>query len=204
MKVRKTVSVILCVVFIAITSLVYCVLNYLSNNDPRGINTSSFAPAKVKTVNEGDITVSVYPTGGLISHDPKYKAFPEISLNSIKRGWITARYQGYCRLLFEAKDVDSEELTGLYNETQYFYAEMIPSTRLKITDHTARLVDEANDPFNSEQHPVYMYYSIAEEKSDYYSSRYGLLCYIAVDVAVVALVTGVNLLINKKQKTRNN
>ena len=199
MKIRKTFSIILCVVFIAVTSLAYTVLNFLSSNDPRGINTSSFAPARIIKTDGEDIIVKVYPTGGIIPHDPKFKDHPEISLNCIRKGWIIARYQGYCRLLFEAKDVDSEELTGRYGEINYFYAESIPQTRLRVTDHTAKLVDETNDPFNRDPHPTYMYYSIDEEKADYYSSRYGVLWYIAVDVIVVGLVIGVNLIISRKQ-----
>lgn len=201
MKVRKTFSIILCMVFVVISSFAYFGLNYLSSNSPRGINTSSFAPAKVKKADE-DILVKVYPTGGIMRHEPKFYEYCEVNLNCIKKGWITARYQGYCRLLFEAKDVDSEELLGTYNEVQYFIAESIPSTRLKVTDITAKLVDEQKDPFNQETHPLYMYYSIDEEKGDYYSARYGALGYLAADALVITLVIGINLFINRKQNSR--
>jgi len=134
-------------------------------------------------------------------HAPEYYEDYEVSLNRIKKGWIVAQYQGYCRLLFEPEDADLEEIYEIYGgEVQYYYAEKIPSTSLRVTDMSARRADDAKDPFGVEYRPVYMYYSIAEEKDEYYSSKYGALCYLAVDLVVVALVVGVNLLINRKTK----
>ena len=204
MKVRKTVSIILCVIFLLVSSLYFVTTEYLDNNYYPGLNTASFAPAKViKANNEKDITVKVYPTGGISSHEPDSKKAHEISLNRINKGWIVAQYHGNCRLLFEINDADMEDFaTFSENIDHYYYAETIPVERLIITDLTARHNEDASDPFNGDTKPFYFHLSINIEISKYYSARFGWLPFTGINAAFILIVIGVNLIISKIAKQK--
>ena len=146
MKRRVTVSIVLCVIVLVMTSAGYALHGYLNTGNHPGLSTLSFAPAAVKKVSdEKDITVRVYPTGEIMPHNDE-EDIHEVRLNNIKRGWIVNRYGGNCRLLFEIKDADMDDFYSFYNDCHYYYAEMIPKDRLRITDITARQGEDPDPP----------------------------------------------------------
>lgn len=204
MKARKIVSVVLCVVFLIITLLFVALVNYLSTGGHPGIDSASFAPVKViKVADEEDILVNVYPTGGILPHGTEPGTHLEVDLNCIKKGWIVAQYKGKCRLLFEISDADMEDFCGIGNNKHYYYAEIIPAQRLKITDISSRHADEPADPFAKETRPSYLDCCIHEELSRYYIPRRYMSYCATANIVFILLVIGVNLIINafSKRKT---
>ena len=198
MKARKIVSVILCVVFLLITLLLALLVNYLGTGGHPGLNTESFAPVKViKVSDKNDITVTVYPTGGILPHGVERDTCLEVNLNCIKKGWLVEQYEGNCRLLFEINNADMEDFCGLGDNKHYYYAEIIPSTRLMITDITARHGDEPADPFTEDARPNYLTCCINEELNRYETPRYSVPFIIASNIVFILVVISINVLINK-------
>ena len=205
MSTRKKASVILCVVFVILTSLLAALANYISTGGHPGINSASFAPAEVINVSdEEDILVTVYPTGGMLPHGTDRDICLEVPLNSINKGWIVVQYQGKCRLLFEINDANMEDFCGIGDNKHYYYAEIIPSQRLRITDITARHKDEPTDPFAKDTRPTYLNCCINEERSRFNFPRRCVRYCIVADTGFILLVIGVNLIINtiSKHKTK--
>ena len=196
MKTRKIVSIILCTVFLLLSLAVFALMKVINTGGHPGISSSSFAPARViKVSDEKDIIVTVYPTGGITPHGAN--ACREVNLNCIKKGWLVTQHQGNCRLLFEIKDADMEDFCGIGDSRHYYYAEIIPSDRLWITDFTARHSDEPTDPFNKDTHPSYLVCCINSDLYEYRFARHGILYLIGFNTGFILLITGINVLINK-------
>ena len=200
MKRRVTVSIVLCVIVLVMTSAGYALHGYLNTGNHSGLSTLSFAPAAVKKVSdEKDIAVRVYPTGEIMPHNDE-EDIHEVRLNNIKRGWIVNRYGGNCRLLFEIKDADMDDFYSFYNDCHYYYAEMIPKDRLRITDITARQGEDPEDPFANGKKPVFLSCCILSEMGRYNYPRTALLKCILINVLFVLIVVVVNVLINRLKR----
>ncbi len=202
MKPRIIVSIVLCVVFFWL-SWVYFELKWQLPSGHPGLNTSSFAPSKVIEVpDEEDIIVKVYPPipGHLIGGSDENI---ETNLNSIKKGWIIAQYNGNCRLLFEINDADIEDFytSPISNGKHYYYSEIIPKSRLEVIDITARLEEDKTNPFNNNKRPIYLDCCIAEEIrrydiKSYVIPRQVIPRYAVVNIIFILIVVGINIIIN--------
>ena len=207
MKPRIIVSIVLCVVFFWL-SWVYFELKWQLPSAHPGLNTSSFAPSEVIAVpDEDDIIVNVYPSVdpsvGIPHPGHDGRDSIETNLNNIKKGWIVAKYNGNCRLLFEIHDADIEDFCPPYKgESQnYYYCEIIPESRLKITDMKARHQDDPADPFTNDERPLYLPCCIAEEIrrydiKSYVIPRQVIPRYAVVNFIFILIVVGINILIN--------
>ena len=207
MKPRIIVSIVLCVVFFWL-SWVYFELKWRLPSAHPGLNTSSFAPSEVIAVpDEDDIIVNVYPSVdpsvGIPHPGHDGRDSIETNLNNIKKGWIVAKYNGNCRLLFEIHDADIEDFCPPYKgESQnYYYCEIIPESRLKITDMKARHQDDPADPFTNDERPLYLPCCIAEEIrrydiKSYVIPRQVIPRYAVVNIIFILIVVGINILIN--------
>ena len=207
MKPRIIVSIVLCLVFFWL-SWVYFELKWQLPPGHPGLNTSSFAPSKVIEVpDEEDIIVKVYPSVdpsvGIPHPGHDGRDSIETNLNNIKKGWIVAKYNGNCRLLFEIHDADIEDFCPPYKgESQnYYYCEIIPESRLKITDMKARHQDDPADPFTNDERPLYLPCCIAEEIrrydiKSYVIPRQVIPRYAVVNIIFILIVVGINILIN--------
>ncbi len=204
MKTRVKMSIILCIVFALLSSLVFILLGYLGTGHA-GVPSQTFVPVKIKIVpDDEDIMVCVQPTEGLHSHITH-----EIPLNSIKKGWIIAQYQGYCLLVFDIKDTDIENYEDYIDETlpvnrhnHYFYAQPISRDRLTITDYSASLSDETEDPFAGERIPLLMHYQIDGEIDNYYRSRLLIPTCIGINAVFILITVVVNLIANTAEKRK--
>ena len=186
MKRRVRVSIIVCIVFALLSSSAFFLYGYLGGGHP-GISSQSFAPVRIKKVHdEEDISVKIYPVG-ILPHG--YEA-GEIPLNSIKKGWIIAQYKGYCRVLFK---IDDEE---------YYYVQPVPRDRLRVTDLTARLGDEPEDPFAEGKTVMLPDCSVRTELGDYNYPRYGTLLCVAINAVFILIAVGINLIANAVEKRR--
>lgn len=199
MSTRKKVSVILCVVFLLITSLISIVANILVSTGHPGLKSAAFAPANVIGVSdEKDIMVTVYPAG--LMHHAGKKNLHEVNLNCIKKGWLVDSYNGKCRLIFDVKNADMEDFGHFTDSEHYYIAEIIPKQRLWITDLTARHADEPTDPFADDYWGDYASCCIATEVGRYSRPRVTIIKLIAVNAGFIALVAGVNVIANKVSK----
>ena len=212
MKRRIIISILLCVAFFFISSRFF-VLKWKLTPAHSGLNTSSFAPSEViKVPGEDDIIVNVYP-----SVDPSVGIPPpdydgmnslETNLNNIKKGWIVAQYNGNCRLLFDISDSEIEDFSPIHANKHYYYCEIIPESRFKITDIKTRHQDDPTDPFTNDKRPLYLPCCIEEEIRRYNISKYVIPRYVIprfaiVNIIFILIVVGINIIINKvKQKSR--
>ena len=128
------------------------------------------------------------------------------NLNNIKKGWIVAKFNGNCRLLFEIHDADIEDFCPPYKgeSKNYYYCEIIPESRLKITDMKARHQDDPADPFTNDERPLYLPCCIAEELRRYDIQSYiipkqVITRFITVNIVFILAVVGIDILINKAQ-----
>lgn len=201
MSTRKKVSIILCVVFVLAYTLLTLLVNYLNSAYHPGIKSESFAPVKViKASDEKDIFVTVYPSG-IMPHKGS-NLFHEVNLNCIKKGWLINQYNGRCRLIFDVKDADMEDYALFTDRNHYYVAEIIPTNRLLITDITARHAEEATDPFVEGYIKDFSSCCIAKEISNYRTPRVTTVKLIAVNGGFILLVAGVNVIINRVSKRK--
>lgn len=202
MRIRVRVSIIVCVVFALLSTGVYLLGGYVGDN-VQGLHTQSFAPVKIKKVpDEEDIMVHVYPVVGIKPHG--YESEEHwISLNSIKKGWIVAQYEGYCRVLFDINDADMEDFYGdhFFNRRPHYYCvQPISRERLMVTDPTARLGDEKEDPFADDKQ--YLDCSLESELGSYRYARFATRICLAANAVFILLVVGINLIANAVGKRR--
>ena len=90
-----------------------------------------------------------------------------------------------------------EDFCGIGDSRHYYYAEIIPSNRLWITDKTARHSDEPTDPFNKDTHPTYLVCCINSELNSYKYPQYGIPYLIGFNAGFILLIVGINVLIYK-------
>lgn len=204
MKRRVKVSIIACVVFALLSSAVFFLGGYLKSGHP-GINSQSFAPVKIKKVpDEEDLMVRVYPVIGIKPHGYE----PEehwVSLNSIKKGWIVAQYEGYCRVLFDINDADMEDFYGndfFIEHHHYYYVQPVSRDRLKVTNVTARLGDEPKDPFADDKQVFYLECCLNSELGSYRYARFATRICLAANSVFILLAVGINLIANAVEKRR--
>ena len=206
MNIRIKVSIIICVIFLILSSAITA-FNYYINVRLPGVSSKSFAPVTVNKVpDDEDIVVQVYQTGIPRHNDQSNQSDysnPEIALNQIDSGWLTYQYQGYCLLVFDDKDSTLEPLapenTG---EKVYYIAMQVPVSRLKITDLSARHGEETTDPFEYSNQILIMSYSVASELYKLAGIQSRALCCGAVNIAFIILVVGINLIISSVRKKR--
>ncbi len=204
---RIKVSIVICVVFLILSSAITAVSHYINNGSLPGVSSKSFAPVTVNKVpDDEDIVVQVYQTGIPRHNDQSNQSEysnPEIALNQIDSGWLTYQYQGYCLLVFDDKDSTLEPLapenTG---EKVYYIAMQVPVSRLKITDLSARHGEETTDPFEYSNQILIMSYSVASELYKLAGIQSRVLCCGAVNIAFIILVVGINLIISQVRRKR--
>ena len=202
MKRRKKISIVICIVFLVISLLVWNFIRLVYTSGHPGINSQSFAPAKVLSVpDEQDISVNVFPAIDMMIHGYP-EEMHEINLNSIRKGWLVEQYGENCRLLFEVNDADMEDFFHFSEKQHYYYAEIIPRDRLKITDITARQGQALEDPFSQDTMPRYASCCINVEIRRYDFLRSKLLVLILVNVIFVFVVVTFNLVISKVARRR--
>lgn len=204
MKRRVIVSIIVCVVFALLSSALFVLGGYLQSGHP-GISSESFAPVKIrKDHDEDDIMVRVYPVIGIAPHGYE----PEehwVSLNSIKKGWIVAQYEGYCRVLFDINDADMEDFFGNYFIEQrhhYYYVQPVSRDRLKVTNVTARLGDEPKDPFADDKQVFYLECCLNSELGSYRYAENAIRICLAANAVFILLAAGINLIANAVEKRK--
>lgn len=204
MKHRTTVSIFICILFLAVSSLLFALDEHLNTGMHPGLHTASFAPATVIRVSDSeDIVVKVYPVCGIPMHASEKSSGYEVKLNNITEGWLVAQYQGNCRLLFDIKDADMEDFYEfLPYEHHYYYAEIIPEQRISVTDITARLGDEPTDPFAADKLPMYQDCCVAEEIHEYSYPRKIALRYLIADAVFILLVVTGNVVISIKHRRK--
>ncbi len=198
---RIKVSIIICVVFLILSSAITAFNHYIEVRLP-GVSSKSFAPVAVNKVpDDEDIVVQVYHTG-IAEHSNHSN--PEIALNHIDKGWLTYQYQGYCLLVFDIKDSTLEPFApDIAGEKVYYIATQVPVSRLKITDFSARHGEETSDPFEyTNQRPI-MSYSVASELNKQKEIKTRVLYCGAVNIAFIILVAGGNLIIRAVRKKHN-
>ena len=203
MNIRIKVSIIICVIFLILSSAITA-FNYYINVRLPGVSSKSFAPVTVNKVPEDeDIVVQVYQTGIARHNDQSEYSNPEIALNQIDSGWLTYQYQGYCLLVFDDKDSTLEPLApGNTGEKVYYIAMQVPVSRLKITDLSARHGEETTDPFEYSNQILIMSYSVASELYKLAGIQSRVLCCGAVNIAFIILVVGIDLIISLVRKKR--
>ena len=193
MKPRIVVSIILCSIFLLLSVSFYLLIGYVNKGSHPGLDVNSFAPAKVKIVSaDEDIVVNVYPSGGLAHRSSMFEA----NLNAIDKGWIVCQYDGKCRLFFEGSDCSFENA----DKRDYYYAEIIPRERLRVTDITARLKDEPEDPFDDDTVTVYLDCCFTQERFLYNYPRKMLLILVAANAVVILFALSANVMISKITK----
>ena len=196
MKHRTKVSIVICVVFLIVSSLIFAAYKYISSYNHPGVKTVSFAPAKVVKVNEDDdIVVKVYPAVGVRPHGLN-ENYREVSLNQIKKGWLINQYKGNCRLLFEINDSDVEDFYRHISSKHYYYAEIIPEGRLRITDPTARHYEDPSDPFTPDYYIDLADCCIASEIGRYNAPRFGWMPLAGANAIFIIVVVCINLILN--------
>ena len=202
MNIRIKVSIIICVIFLILSSAITA-FNYYINVRLPGVSSKSFAPVTVNKVPEDeDIVVQVYQTGIARHNDQSEYSNSEIALNQVDKGWLTYQYQGYCLLVFDAKDSTLEPIDDITGEKEYYIAMQVPISRLKITDLSARHGEETADPFESSNRILIMSYSVESELNKLEDIQSDVLCCGAVNITFIILVAGVNLIISAVRRKR--
>lgn len=195
MERRTKISIVICIIG---SFLLFAAYKYRTSINHPGVKTASFAPAKVVKVNdEADIIVNVYPAAGIRPHGLN-ENYREVNLNRINKGWLINQYNGNCRLLFEINDSDMEDFYHHTGNKHYYYAEIIPKDRLRITDPTARHKEDLSDPFVQEYFTDLADCCISTEIVRYKAPR---SC-AALNAVFILIVVCINLIINTVSKRK--
>ena len=158
MKRRLKVTVIICSVFLIITTLLTLLVAHISTPSIN-LKNDLCVPVSVKKVPEDqDVMVRIKPAEGILPHGWNDEEH-ELGLNEINKGWITDYYDGKCRLVFLKKDSTGNEdvfwADRLYgNYKQYYYAEIVPRNRVVIKNpfDLLKVRNASSDPFSEESH----------------------------------------------------
>ncbi|MBR3247103.1 MAG: hypothetical protein IKG03_01740 [Clostridiales bacterium] len=157
MKSQLKVTIIVCSVFLIVTTLLMLFVAYISTPSI-DLKKVLCVPVSVKKVPEDqDILVQIEPCG-LMPHGWNDEEH-ELSLNDINRGWITDYYDGKCRLVFLKEDsTGSEDVFGNYKSygrnKEYYYAEIVPRNRVVLKNplDLSKIKNATSDPFSEESH----------------------------------------------------
>ena len=208
MKRRIVISLIVCAVFFVITSAFFAIKWYINSSGYHGIDTPLFVSVNVtKVPAEEDIKVTAYPPVDLRHHGSDLNQIKELNLNDIDKGWIINQYNGNCRLLFEVNDAAMENIWDyeIDHANHYYYAEIVPKSRLEVTDPFSILHDDKTDPFAQEEQPHFLSHSIDMEISEHRMIRSCIRPAAIVNGVFIVLVLLFNLvltLVNKAGSVR--
>ena len=208
MKRRIVISLIVCAVFFVITSAFFAIKWYINSSGHHGIDTPLFVSVNVtKVPAEEDIKVTAYPPTDLRPHGSDLNQIKELNLNDIDKGWIINQYNGNCRLLFEVNDAAMENIWDyeIDHANHYYYAEIVPKSRLEVTDPFSILHDDKTDPFAQEEQPHFLSHSVDMEISEHRMIRSCIRPAVIVNGVFIFLVLLFNLvltLVNKAGSVR--
>ena len=208
MKRRIVISLIVCAVFFVITSAFFAIKWYINSSGYHGIDTPLFVSVNVtKVPAEEDIKVTAYPPTDLRPHGSDLNQIKELNLNDIDKGWIINQYNGNCRLLFEVNDAAMENIWDyeIDHANHYYYAEIVPKSRLEVTDPFSIPHDDKTDPFAQEEQPHFLSHSIDMEISEHRMIRSCIRPAAIVNGVFIVLVLLFNLvltLVNKAGSVR--
>lgn len=208
MKRRVVISLIVCTAFLVITSAFYALKYYINSSGYHGIDTPLFVSVNVtKVPAEEDIKVTAYPPVDLRPHGSDLNQIKELNLNDIDKGWIINQYNGNCRLLFEVNDAAMENIWDyeIDHANHYYYAEIVPKSRLEVTDPFSILHDDKTDPFAQEEQPHFLSHSVDMEISEHRMIRSCIRPAAIVNGVFIVLVLLFNLvltLVNKAGSVR--
>ena len=208
MKRRVVISLIVCTAFLVITSAFYALKCYINSSGYHGIDTPLFVSVNVtKVPAEEDIKVTAYPPVDLRPHGSDLNQIKELNLNDIDKGWIINQYNGNCRLLFEVNDAAMENIWDyeIDHANHYYYAEIVPKSRLEVTDPFSILHDDKTDPFAQEEQPHFLSHSVDMEISEHRMIRSCIRPAAIVNGVFIVLVLLFNLvltLVNKAGSVR--
>lgn len=208
MKRRIVISLIVCAVFFVITSSFFALKWYINSSGYHGIDTPLFVSVNVtKVPAEEDIKVTAYPPTDLRPHGSDLNQIKELNLNDIDKGWIINQYNGNCRLLFEVNDAAMENIWDyeIDHANHYYYAEIVPKSRLEVTDPFSILHDDKTDPFAQEEQPHFLSHSIDMEISEHRMIRTCIRPAVIVNGVFIVLVILFNIVLSivKKPGVKN-
>ena len=208
MKRRIVISLIVCAVFFVITSSFFALKWYINSSGYHGIDTPLFVSVNVtKVPAEEDIKVTAYPPTDLRPHGSDLNQIKELNLNDIDKGWIINQYNGNCRLLFEVNDAAMENIWDyeIDHANHYYYAEIVPKSRLEVTDPFSILHDDKTDPFAQEEQPHFLSHSIDMEISEHRMIRTCIRPAVIVNGVFIVLVILFNIVLSivKKPAVKN-
>lgn len=208
MKRRIVISLIVCAVFFVITSSFFALKWYINSSGYHGIDTPLFVSVNVtKVPAEEDIKVTAYPPTDLRPHGSDLNQIKELNLNDIDKGWIINQYNGNCRLLFEVNDAAMEIIWDyeIDHANHYYYAEIVPKSRLEVTDPFSILHDDKTDPFAQEEQPHFLSHSIDMEISEHRMIRTCIRPAVIVNGVFIVLVILFNIVLSivKKPGVKN-
>ena len=208
MKRRIVISLIVCAVFFVITSAFFAIKWYINSSGYHGIDTPLFVSVNVtKVPAEEDIKVTAYPPTDLRPHGSDLNQIKELNLNDIDKGWIINQYNGNCRLLFEVNDAAMENIWDyeIDHANHYYYAEIVPKSRLEVTDPFSIPHDDKTDPFAQEEQPHFLSHSIDMEISEHRMIRSCIRPAAIVNGVFIVLVILFNIVLSivKKPGVKN-
>lgn len=208
MKRRVVISLIVCAAFLVITSAFYALKWYINSSGYHGIDTPLFVSVNVtKVPAEEDIIVTAYPPVDLRPHGSDLNQIKELNLNDIDKGWIINQYNGNCRLLFEVNDAAMENIWDyeIDHANHYYYAEIVPKSRLEVTDPFSILHDDKTDPFAQEEQPHFLSHSVDMEISEHRMIRSCIRPAAIVNGVFIVLVILFNIVLSivKKPGVKN-
>lgn len=203
MKRRIVISLIVCAVFFVITSAFFAIKWYINSSGYHGIDTPLFVSVNVtKVPAEEDIKVTAYPPTDLRPHGSDINQIKELNLNDIDKGWIINQYNGNCRLLFEVNDAAMENIWDyeIDHANHYYYAEIVPKSRLEVTDPFSILHDDKTDPFAQEEQPHFLSHSVDMEISEHRMIRSCIRPAAIVNGVFIVLVILFNIVLSIVKK----
>ena len=208
MKRRIVISLIVCAAFLVITSSFYALKWYINSSGYHGIDTPLFVSVNVtKVPAEEDIKVTAYPPVDLRPHGSDLNQIKELNLNDIDKGRIINQYNGNCRLLFEVNDAAMENIWDyeIDHANHYYYAEIVPKSRLEVTDPFSILHDDKTDPFAQEEQPHFLSHSVDMEISEHRMIRSCIRPAAIVNGVFIVLVILFNIVLSfvKKPGVKN-
>ncbi len=187
------ISVVLCIVFVLLSSGLCYIGNYLDKAQP-SMHGKTFVPVKVRKVSpENDVTVTAHKV--TLSHAPENTV--EMKLNDISKARIVNIYHEKCRIVFDYRDSGLKDTQT--DEDPYWYAEIVPKNRLTVTDMFAALKDDSTDTLAEDYKPQ-LYEDSLRISWGGMSNGYRIFLTVAVNIAVILLTVIINVLITKAVK----
>ena len=202
MRRRIVKSIIICFVICAVGSLLIWLFTDFILMEPN-MNDELLVPADVVKVPEDqDITVQIYPLF-VLPAGFRENYVSEVKLNEIEKGWIINYYTGKCRLAFNREDSSLKDLDFSVDPYLrcFFFAEIIPKDRLKLTDIFKPLIQDKTDPFEAGKPPAFPVYpdSLAISIDQWPFIRKMIIFTIVFNASVILLTAVINVCISKRK-----